>query len=398
MSRVHGRVSLTAFVVFGSWLAALAARADGGPLCAAVSGETVSVDEADPRLDVYAGSGDQWLTMDLRERYARPSEPPQSAAGLRFQAQRIAHTLEESGVFQSKRGKALRQRLLDELALLDAALAELAADKPVAVGALKNRYPLARLDGSSRFAESCAGTAYTTNSLYFQDAPAGAQVVLGAFGESRAGVPGLSIPVAGPRLHFVSIAEASEFRAALEALRALTSEPHLRAVARTSLRLTQISRSWSNYLEHGFSQYPWEAWLNSAGTLRWDEAPATQWIVLHPELAVVVDARRFKQASVTPALLVHVLGFALYGETRSWFVGLSATGAVTTSSRWGMGGGGTLHFGHTQLYSRLPHLSLSVLLFATEQGKLGPFIGVSADFWRLVSDSSESLFRSSLPP
>lgn len=377
------------------WLLPTVTHAEGGPICSALGREAVEVHDSDPGTDVYLGSGDKWLTEDLRKRY--PSLPPaHSAAALRFQVQRIRASLQASSVFSSASGKLLQARMLDELTLIGDALATLEPSRPVSLDQLKNLYALARLDQTTSFAEDCSGTHYTTNSLFFQDAAASEQVVLRAAPETTAGVPELQVPVAAQPISFVSIAEASEFRAALAAVRALLDQPLLRAVEHAAARLTQISRSWSNYLEHGFSQYPWEAAINSLGTLSWDTAPGSQWIVLHPELAFVVDARRPKDASGAPALLVHALGFAGYGATRSWFLGVSATGAVTTRTSLGFGAGGTLHFGHSQLYSALPHISLSVLVFPSHAGRVFPFVGLSADLWRLVSDSGESIFKSKL--
>lgn len=377
---------------------ALARADDDSPICRALEVGAVSLPEPNPaEVDAYSGTGEAWLTEDLRKRYPPKPDAPETAAVMRFQLQRVQSTLEASTAFKSANGILLRTRLLNELAIIDNALANLDATKPVALQKLKGLYGLARLSPTASAKATCKDTKYTTNSLFFQDASSPEQVVLGARAITLQGEPGLESEVAGPLIAFVSIAEASEFRAALQFVNALMSDSLLKAIERTSLRLTQINRKWSNYLEHGYSQYPWEAWINSCGTLSWDNPPATQWIVVHPELAVIMDGRRIKESSIAPALLLHALGLAFYGETRSWFLGLSATGAVTSNTGWGLGAGGTLHYGHTKLYSRVPHLSLSVIFFANENAKLGPYFGISADLWRLVSDSSEGLFQKLLP-
>lgn len=110
---------------------------------------------------------------------------------------------------------------------------------------------------------------------------------------------------------------------------------------------------------------------------------------------MVVDARSTKGASLKPGLLIHGLGWINYvGKQNDWFWGVSATGSITTTADRGLGGGGTLHFGHTAIHSQVPHISLSVLWHDTRKGKSAPFIGLSLDLWRLFDKASnEPRFR-----
>jgi hypothetical protein len=164
-------------------------------------------------------------------------------------------------------------------------------------------------------------------------------------------------------------------------------------------RLTEIDRGWSNYLEKGFSQYPWEVVLNSRTVgFNWTSPPRRQWIFLHPEAGALIDARASKRASTETGLLVHGLGHLWYfGASRGTFVGLSGTASVSNDPAFGAGAGGTLHWGNTTVHSRVPHVSLSVLWQDYAVGKAGLAIGVSLDFWRLAqATNGEDMYQSAV--
>lgn len=192
--------------------------------------------------------------------------------------------------------------------------------------------------------------------------------------------------------------QSTEVRAVVAEVNRLFHEFRRAPIARTIKRLDKIDGAWTNYLTKGYSQYPWETYVNSFRTLvdySWAKPPGHQWIVLHPEAVMVVDARSTQDASLKPGLLVHGLGWINYvGDENKWFWGVSATGSITSSSNRGLGGGGTLHFGHTAIHNRVPHISLSVLWHDTRSGRSAPFIGLSLDLWRLLDETSnEPRFR-----
>jgi len=115
------------------------------------------------------------------------------------------------------------------------------------------------------------------------------------------------------------------------------------------------------------------------------EGPPNQLVLLHPELCSLVDIRTRREASTQSALLVHGLGCIRYfGSEREWFVGLSASGCLA-GDEFGLAYGPTLHIDHVKYGSQVPHISLGVLWFDTNDGRPGPLITVAVDFWRILN-------------
>ena len=229
-----------------------------------------------------------------------------------------------------------------------------------------------------------------TDTLFFPGEPS--QVILRL--DRAAGGLGGSTPFA----YFATLDQAVEFRAVCARVTALFSVVVGAQLERTALRLREIDAGWTNYLEHGFSQYPWESWANGWLTdFAWTRPPRDQWVLLHPELGFVFDTRSSRSAQMEAALLVHGVGYVRYfGDTRDWFAGLSATASITGDSAYGLGFGPTLHFGHARIASRVPHVSVSVLWQDFEVGGRDPVLAATLDLWRLVDRGSEALYEARL--
>ena len=322
---------------------------------------------------------------------------PQSTREMLIDLIYLRRTLDESeALAENAQARRLRDRLLRELAQLESALQEQGRQKLDWVAFERAGGELARFERSSRASTQCGDKHYNSDTMFFATATATEPVVLQAQPTKNSELPGTMV-ADGAMLFYVSARQALEFRAAVRAVQAIFRNRLTVTLNDAGERLSKVNAGWTNYLAYGYSQYPWESFANSWG-LSWDHAPRTQIVLLHPEPAVLIDVHT-THSVLSGSLLLHGLGLIRYGgDTRRWFLGASVTGAVTTSSKLGFGAGGTLHMGHTALHARVPHISLSLLAFPALDGKPGPFLGISADLWRLFqSDSNESIFQANLP-
>ena len=120
------------------------------------------------------------------------------------------------------------------------------------------------------------------------------------------------------------------------------SAPSLDALVK---RLDEVLAMWESYAATGFSQYPWELAINGIATGRGlgIEPPRTQWIVLHPSLAVQLNGSSFSNLRRLDAVPLEVLGHLWYNSGRTSYWGVSA--AVTFSSNADPGIGPLVHVG-----------------------------------------------------
>ncbi len=133
---------------------------------------------------------------------------------------------------------------------------------------------------------------------------------------------------------------------ALAVHRLLTAygSPALRALVQ---ELQLASSRWDNYMDLGYSQFPWELWLNGR---RFDATsenpPRTQVILMHPALGIELVAPRLgalDELHRSNSFTVEPFGYVWYNEARSFYLGLSA--AVSLTSEMPAGVGGTAHLG-----------------------------------------------------
>ena len=193
--------------------------------------------------------------------------------------------------------------------------------------------------------------------------------------------------------HYATIDQATEVRVVCS-----IAEEIFNAVKRASMekvyeRAAAASRGWTNYLEHGYSQYPWETIVNNSvtkwvfGKYSWDDPPREQLVFLHPEFCTLIDTSGDGDRRTESALLVHGLGYVRYfGDERSWFAGLSGS-ACFSDVQPDVGYGATLHIDLAGLGMRLPHLSAGAVWFDSPEGWGDPAVSVTADFWGLLGSS-----------
>jgi hypothetical protein len=336
----------------------------------------------------------KWQRTPAYEAYGAPEifERDVSKAGVKQSLLRLRTQIGTSAAFASSASDNSNLLLASLLAEIDAYLGQLAAAKDF------ESLPAPEAE----FQETQQSTAdFSTETCYF--AGTDHQVVLGGKRKSAGApeMPGLSnkTPV-----YYATLRQAIEFRAVTDRIQVTFRAVKRKPFERVTARLADIDLGWSNYLEKGFSQYPWESVLNSYvtpklfGAFAWDKAPHEQLVFLHPELGIELDTRSAQDASAQVSLMIHALGYIHYfGETRDWFLGASAT--MTFSDQdFGLGIGPTLHMGWANAYSILPHISVGAYWHDFESGGRGPILGFSLDFWRLLNKTSgASFYQAALP-
>ena len=149
----------------------------------------------------------------------------------------------------------------------------------------------------------------------------------------------------------------------------------------------QAERRWKNYLDRGFSQFPWEALFNSL-VLDFPpyDPPNHQWILLHPALGVEGDVSSFDELRANEALSLEVIGFLKYrGDDYEDFFGGSL--ALTVRDDVGPGVGALLHL------KRNLNLGVSWHDFDDDDDYFDdtPSVFFSVDLFRFVSTRAESL-------
>ncbi len=103
--------------------------------------------------------------------------------------------------------------------------------------------------------------------------------------------------------------------------------------------IKQADRRWKNYLENGYSQYPWESLVN--GKL-WKfsafDPPDRQLIFLHPTVGVEMSTVSLKKLVADEVINVELLGYvAYYGDDHENFLGGSIAASLRDRVKPGIG-------------------------------------------------------------
>jgi hypothetical protein len=89
--------------------------------------------------------------------------------------------------------------------------------------------------------------------------------------------------------------------------------------------LRETVKRWDAFHKYGYSQYPWEVWINgwcrSAADL---EPPRAQAIVLHPAVIIEADASSATDVRIrNPGVMLETLGVVFYTNKRHFYFGAS---------------------------------------------------------------------------
>lgn len=341
--------------------------------------------------------GAAWESSPVWTEYATLEDLPEALTleQVRDHLAAVRQRFALSARFESSNGPVLRRRLLAELDRLLGDVEGLARPAEPASwdrskSFISNRFQVTSGDWEVE------GEQYGSDVVFFPNRPT--QIVLYVDKEVVEDVGGMEVSRWEPDRYYATLDQAIEIRTAVARVQALFGKLSQPAFDRLTQRLGEIDAGWTNYLEKGFSQYPWEAWTNSRLTdFAWSRPPVSQWVLLHPEVGLVFDTRSTRAATTESALLVHGLGYLRYfGDERDWFLGLSASAALTGDEAYGWGVGPTLHVGHTRVHSRVPHLSAGIIWFDFEDGDDRPVLLLSLDLWRLVDQGRDALYQRGL--
>jgi len=344
--------------------------------------------------DVF-GSGSKWESSSYYKSYWKKIEPD-TLLDVFKELVCLQKILADSPHFDAGNGPQIRANLMKELDDLLSAFGDEAGELFQRHVTWENVKKIIGLDNFQKKAWRWQGAAVSvstapevrSNTVFFPGKPT--QIVL------MVTQGGLSFK---PFRYYATLPQAIEVRAVCDRVLFLFNKAQVEQLDVTVARLGEINRAWDNYLSKGYSQYPWESLANSwLVDFSWSRPPLWQWVVAHPEVSTVFDVRSSSSAQIEPSMAIHALGIVRYfGDDRRWFLGASSTVSITGDPNFGLGVGPTLHFGHANLHSRLPHLSLSVLWHDFETGSHGPVLGLSIDLWRLVSKAGDAgVFRKSL--
>jgi hypothetical protein len=325
-----------------------------------------------------------WLMSELAASYGslEAYTDDVSRDGLAANFKRLVLQVRESESFGvGPNGDLLRASLLREL---NAAIARVASSSSVPMDAVTTGFGVGALKNEP----------VVSSTIFFEGKDT--QIVLREAAEYDT-IGAVKVPVS--YYHYATIEQAIEVRTVCSIVEAVFAGVKEGPLARVYERAASIDRGWTNYLENGYSQYPWEAVVNSVvmpkilGKYSWDNPPNEQLVFLHPELCTLIDTRAGGDGDTETALLVHGLGYVRYfGEERSWFAGLSASACFSDASP-DVGYGATLHVDLAGLGMRLPNLSAGAVWFESEDGWGDPVVSVTADFWGLLrTDETRDLF------
>ncbi|MBU8922957.1 MAG: hypothetical protein KOO63_14160 [Bacteroidales bacterium] len=342
--------------------------------------------------DVFSGGGAEWEQSPLVKAYSEFVEP-QTLVEIVQEIIRIKKVLAHSPNFEEGNGPRIRASLTRELDSLIASFADQLAETPQRLATWEsvrekiglNNFQIigSRWRGSS--VEGATESIVSSTTILFAGKPT--QIVLSTTQGDLSFMP---------FVYFATLPQAIEVRVVCNRILHLFNAAYVEQLDVTVKRLGQINKAWDTYLSKGFSQYPWEFLLNShIVDFSWSRPPVWQLVVVHPEAATVIDIRNSSTTQTESSIAIHGLGFVRYlGDERNWFLGSSFTVSIPQDDELGLGTGLTVHFGHADLYSQFPHLSLSILWHDFASNSHGPVIGVSIDFWKLFSRrGGEELFR-----
>lgn len=178
-----------------------------------------------------------------------------------------------------------------------------------------------------------------------------------------------------------------DLRLRAEAVRAVLQDFVEPVQARAHETVRAADRGWTNYLEHGYSQYPWEALVNG-WLVDYDvfHPPRAQFILLHPSLGLEVPTASFDELRANEALELEVLGYVRYrGAEREHYLGGSFVLGLSDQEKPALGF--VVHWDASfslgiqwrdedddnHWLDDDPFLFLSVDLFRYAQGRLGAF-------------------------
>ncbi|MBK7642121.1 MAG: hypothetical protein IPJ19_03585 [Planctomycetes bacterium] len=191
----------------------------------------------------------------------------------------------------------------------------------------------------------------------------------------------------------ISVEEMIDLRLCFAVIHDVLTKTFARVRQQNVAQLDLAVERWANYLDNGYSQYPWESLVNGFVLDIPDLGPPDhQWILLHPALGIELSTDNFGDMHVKEALDLELLGFLKYtGKKYDNFYGGSL--ALSFRDDIGPGIGAVAHLGR--------NWNVGVSWHDTDDdGRYfdqAPYVFFSLDLYRFVgkqeSKLSESMHR-----
>jgi hypothetical protein len=99
-------------------------------------------------------------------------------------------------------------------------------------------------------------------------------------------------------------------------------------------RLDSAVEMWDNYTDEGYSQYPWELFVNGLGGRGGGgiDPPRRQWILLHPTIGVSLSGSKASSLRRLDVIPLEILGYLWYNERRTAYRGISLVSSFATDA------------------------------------------------------------------
>jgi hypothetical protein len=158
-----------------------------------------------------------------------------------------------------------------------------------------------------------------------------------------------------------------------------------RAAAAAFIEAKRVS--WGHYFERGYSQLPWELYLNSLRARSGAnlDPPTKQLILLHPSVGFEIPGRSIRDLTAQNAVALELLGWITYRNDYRDYLGLS--GVVTFTERLGTGVGPFVHFGRVAKAGYIFRLRRT----NADGEQLGDGLLISVDLYKYLSDRQAQL-------
>ncbi|HEY0969648.1 MAG TPA: hypothetical protein VGE02_01590 [Gemmatimonadales bacterium] len=147
--------------------------------------------------------------------------------------------------------------------------------------------------------------------------------------------------------------------------------------------LHALAGRWDSYIEHSYSQLPWELLVNGLGrSPRSWEPPTAQWVLLHPSVGVEVAGLSRDELVRVDVAVLEVGGYLRYFRDYTRRVGVS--GVATFATDRPMAVGAYLHLWY-------PQARIGYLVRPRVEGRDRGSVLVSIDLYGLLTDAPAQL-------
>ena len=197
---------------------------------------------------------------------------------------------------------------------------------------------------------------------------------------------GIEVPVdaAGPGWDCASLRRLTSYVALIQSF---LLEWNRGFIAQADKSLRDAAKAWENYVRDGYSQYPWELFINGLFTDENAWAPGQfKLIVLHPSVGVLIGQPTADEViPLAGLLMVEGLGFVHYTKSHDQYFGLGAGVSAVSVQPDALSAALLVHFASL-------HIGVSYGLGKEIKDEVGVFVTFD-----LTSDLDNAWLRSEIP-